>query len=188
MKKKPRKTKRSVGLRKPPANRQLTKEGVAAAMRSLRSAGAVITTKALLAACGGKGSFSTLLRLRKEVEAEHPDMAQNLGVSRAEALAFIEACDRSHLPALEEALKKRRRIIRFWRDRLVLEIDENQEAYQIFQELGAAEQENRVWSLEPTGYNFWHAKQYGFVATSPDVEANIMKELSKRAERAEYKR
>ena len=185
MKKTDRKTKPKARQRTPPVNRKLTKERVAAAMASLRSAGVAITTKALLAAAGGKGSNSTLIRLRKEIETERPELIQCPGISRAEAVAFIKGCARFDLPALEEALLARRQIIRYWQNFLCLEIHPGDEATAILEDLGATHRPYVGWTLEPTRWNYEKAKRYGFTS---NVETDIMRELERIADRAARKR
>lgn len=170
--------------RTPPINRKLTKERVAAAIISLRNAGAAITAKALRTAAGGKGSFSTLTRLRREIESESPELIQTLGVSRMEAVAFIEGCDRSDLPALEEAMMRRRRVIRLSKGYLVLELHETPEATRVLEDLGAEHRYDIGWTLAPTSWNFENAKRHGFTS---NVEAAIRGELLRITARAEYR-
>jgi transposase len=88
-----------------PANRKLTKELVAEKMAYMARAGMAITAKSLFDALGRRGSYSTLTKWRKEIEAENPDQYRNRELVRA--LELIRRCDRSHLSALEQALARR---------------------------------------------------------------------------------
>jgi hypothetical protein len=183
MPKKNRKTSGASGRQAP--NVLLTKERVRKAMLELRAAGEVITSKSILQAAGGRGSFSTLLKWRKEIEAEEPDLCGENGLSRDQVVRFIGSCDRAVLPALEKALHKRRRTIRFERGFLVLSLDDGtMESQRVLEALWAKNRPDIGWTLQPTKMNYESALRAGFT-TGRDVE--IRKELDKIESQAELR-
>ncbi len=145
-------------------------------MTALRQEGLPVTTKSLFTTLGRRGSFSTLTRLRKEVEAERPDLVQPNGLSRSAVVAFIEGCERCDLPALEEAMKKRRRVIRIVQNHLCLEIHPTTDAEAILDVLGAKERQGLGWTLRPTRLNYARAKEHGFTS---NIEGSIIRELER---------
>lgn len=170
---------------RPAPNVKLTKERVRTAMLELRAAGTVMTSKAILAAAGGKGSFSTLIRLRNEIESEEPHLFAGMGVSRDEVIQFIENCDRAVLPALEKVLHKRRRTIRLERGFLVLSLDDRtMESQRVLEALWAKNRPDIGWTLQPTKMNYESALREGFT-TGRDVE--IRKELDRIESQAEWR-
>ena len=173
--------------RKPPANRKITKEGVATAMALLQRQGSPITTATLFEALGKKGSYSTLIRLRKEIEAESPALVQDRGVSLANAIKFIDGCDYSIVPALEAAVIKRLRIVGLENEKLWVSIARSPEALDILDELRAERLPRTEWTYYSRWYfgatidNYKAAKRLGFTCRN---EENILEGLRRIERRA----
>ena len=162
---------------------KLTKAAVATAVESLLKRGERVTTRSLHGALGGRGSYSTILELRKAVETEKPELQQKLPVSRSEVVAYIEQCHRSDLPYLEEALSKRRWLVRFARNHLVLSLHETAEGMAVLKSLKAVHRRDVGWSLEPTRMNYYRAREAGFL---DNVEEATLRELERVASQAEF--
>lgn len=152
---------------------------VADGMKRLAGLGRRITTKALFAEVGRRGSFSTLLALRKEVEAEDPGLAEDLGVSRHEVVHFIARCARKDLPAVEKALAERRWRVSVFKGYISLDLREDRDSYAVLMRLGARERMDVGWSLEPTEVNFDRALKEGFTCSVQEATRQEIKRLER---------
>lgn len=163
-------------------NRKLTKEMVAQGMIRLAALGRRITTKALFAEVGGHGSFSTLLKLRKQVEAENPALIENLGVSRHEVVEFIERCARKDLPAIEKALAERRWRVSVFRGYILLVLRDDRDGWAVLKRLGARVPiDVEGWVLKPTEANFDRALKEGFTCSVQDATRQEIRRLERLA-------
>jgi transposase len=170
-----------------PANRKLTKELVADKMAELSHLGLGITAKSLYDALGRKGSYATLTKWRREIETEDPGRYRNREL--ASSLKFIEGCDRTHLPAIEEALSRRRRIIQIYQSWLVLGIGKDEAKQQsmiaMLEQLDAHEREGYGVRLgltvAPTTRNLETLLANGFVASNEQALRGEVRRLESMA-------